>query len=834
VFISFDDVTTVLLDTTISAIYSEGSTSEDRALFRQMDSLTTVAHVAFNKNGGYTGEVKENVVDFSGFTETKNASNIYIGHIGRQSNSITEAILFKTLMLNGVDYSGVIQNVTLYYIASLTKVTVPANANAPLTEIRANAFSNTGLKELYVLRSVAEGFKVDSSAFSGCSKVTMYVLDKTSAINAIAGFKAGNVKNVSVEIYNPLANAVSFEGALVKMTDFETASADKLAIRFQFVWEEKGAAAKANIAANYTFKGIGIIASTAATYDNYETAVQNETGLASASLVAQEMLEASAGENSNVVNVLITNADFTDGRRTFLKGYDAESGYYPFCLSLYGMTGDQITVEYYVSAYTEWEDAAGNTYYTFTGIDYTKDGEAKNSISLYDTTLGLVKRGLINGSDYATEDLADRYFYSVLEKGALTTSSFTAQSAVNGYEGFLNGDGSFTYWNVDYHKYTGGTTSAGWGFAPDAVEQTASSGVQWSILKDGAKYIVLITKNKNQAPEGITYDYTVPTSGRNSDKQYYQPFHYKYGDMSKVSTTAKESLVVYSPAVSQTIYEAITTIVVDDGIVALGADSLSGNGKNVSTPITTIVLPESCVKLDKYAINKNRSLTDIIWTGDPDAKSKEKYNVTSLYDLRGCSTINNASFLCENKVAENVVTQKGISGDAQLTFDNTENLLRFWSASAYDEYDKPQEGVIDFGQSNITTIDKGFFNSGSRITTIIVRSTMKSRHNTFTDKLNSKNQNTEDARSYAAYGMGRNYNFVLVDSNGKNVDFVWNVEGKTDTAFLTSLYNYIKDLHNAVTHYQNGDAVKTYCDNLSVNGVSVKTIFPDLFQQGGN
>ena len=55
VLIAFDHVKSVLLDTTISAIYSEGSTSEDRALFRQMDSLTTVAHVAFDKNGEYTG-----------------------------------------------------------------------------------------------------------------------------------------------------------------------------------------------------------------------------------------------------------------------------------------------------------------------------------------------------------------------------------------------------------------------------------------------------------------------------------------------------------------------------------------------------------------------------------------------------------------------------------------------------------------------------------------------------------------------------------------------------------------------------------------------------------
>ena len=102
VFISFDDVTTVLLDTTISAIYSEGSTSEDRALFRQMDSLTTVAHVAFDKNGEYTGEVKAGVFDFSGFTETKNAKNLYIGHIGRQSPSITEAVLFETLVMNGL------------------------------------------------------------------------------------------------------------------------------------------------------------------------------------------------------------------------------------------------------------------------------------------------------------------------------------------------------------------------------------------------------------------------------------------------------------------------------------------------------------------------------------------------------------------------------------------------------------------------------------------------------------------------------------------------------------------------------------------------------------
>ncbi len=814
VLIGFDYTETVLFDKSISSIYSEGSTSEDRALFRYMDSLTTVAHVSFGANGKYTDDVKYGAVDFSGFTATANSGNIYIGHLARNSTAITDAVWFRTLTLSGVDYSGVIQNYALFEATGLKTFTVPANNAAPLTEIRANAFRGSGLKEMYVLRPVADSLVISDTAFYGCGSITMYVLDKTSATNVYAALNKAGVKNVAVEIFNPLQNPVASTGVLVKMKDFISASSDKLAIRFQFLWEEKGAAAAANEAANYTFKGLGVIASTADTYDSYEETVLSETGLASSSLVAQEMLSASAGENSKVVNVLVTNADFTDGRRVFLNGYDAETGYYPFCLSLYGMTGDQITSEYYVAAYTEWEDADGNTFYTFTTLDYTKDGEAKNSISLYDTTLGLVKRGQINGSDYESEEDAQKYFYSVLELGALTTSSFTnhATGANKGYTDLLNTDGSFTYWNVDYRKYvldsnfTGGSLSAGWGYKPDTTEAVSTSGVQWSILRDGAKYVVLITKNKNEAPEGVTYDYKVPTVGRNSQYSYYQPFHYLYGDVSKAATNAKTngSMTVYSPAVTQAVFNAITTIVVDDGIVALDSDSLS-----YVTSATTYVLPETCTTVGAYAISKNGKLTDIIWTGDPDAKSETKYNVDHLYDLRGVSTVSAGSFLCDNYAAVNVVTQKGINVDGQLAFNNANALVRYWAASGYSGYTMPAAGTIDVSRGWNNNINKGYFNAGTNITTIIVKATLKSSHNAFTSG--------EDDRSYRAYGAGRSYNFILVDDNGNQVDY-------TGTNFITSLEKYITDLHAGAKAAQAAN-----CDNLSVNGDSVKTIFPDLF-----
>lgn len=816
VFVAFDNVTTVLLDKTISAIHSEGSNSSDRALFRMMDSITTVAHVTFDKNGEYTGEVKAGVFDFSGFTETKNANNLYIGHIGRQSPSITEAVLFETLVMSGVDYSGVIQNSTLRETRGLIKVTIPANASTPLTEIRAAAFQDSGLKELYVLRSVADTFTVASDAFKNCSGVTMYVLDATSAKNAQNALAKAGVKNVSVELFNPIENPVSFDGALVKMKDFTSASSDKRAIRFQFTWEEKGEAALAN--AGYTFKNLGIIASTAATYESYKAQVESETGLTLPSLVAQEMLAKAGTDGSKVVQVLVTNADFTDGRRTFLKGYDEESGYYPFCLSLYGMTGDQITAEYYVSAYTVWEDAAGNTYYTFTGIDYTKDGETKNSISLYDATLGLAKLGLINGSDYESDEDAEKYFYSVLEKGAYTTSSFTnhTTAAKNGYNQFLNTDGSFTYWNVDYRNYaldssvSGGSLSAGWGFKPDTVEATSTSGVKFSILKDGAKYVVLITKDKNAA-DGATY--TVPVAGRSSQYYYYQPFHYKYGDVGSATANAKSVMTVYSPAVTQSVFNSITTIVVDDGIVALGADSLSA-----VTSATTYVLPESCTVVNSYSVSKNTALTDIIWTGDPDAKSEEKYNVEHLFDLRGCTTVGHSSFLSDNKAVENVVTSVSVKVSDQLTFNNTTNLERYWSTKGYAGYEKPDAGVIDLSLSTMGTINKGYLNTGSNINTIIVQGTLKISHNKFTS--------TEDERSYRPLGKALNCNIVLTDSTGKKIDYVWNgASASGNTQFLTSLYTLIADLKAGAR-----TAEQANCDNLSVNGVSVKTIFPDLFQ----
>ena len=816
VLAAFDKTTTVLIDTTLVTFAPESNASRDRGMFRKMESLNTIAHVTFAKDGTYTGDVVADVVDLSGFNANSKTDYGYTGYMLWDSDSVKNVVYYEKLMwasANGsVDVSGVIYNCTLYQANGLETFTLPANADTPLSKIGENVFAESGLKEMYVLRSVSADLTIDSSAFSGCSSVTMYVLDKTSAANAQNALKTAGIKNVKVDLFNPLSNPVTLTGALVKMKDFDTAASDKLAIRFQFAWEEKGEAALAN--AGYTFKNLGIIASTAATYNSYMAKLESETGLASASLTAHEMLANAGTDGSGVVQVLVTNADFTEGRRTFLKGYDSDTGYYPFCLSLYGMTDAQITTEFYVAAYTEWADANGNTYYTFTSYDYVKDGVAKNAISLYDTTLGLVKQGLINGSDYESEEDADKYFYSVLEKGALTTSSFTshATAAKNGYTDFLN-NGSFTYWNVDYRNYINGTTTAGWGYAPDAVEATSTSGIQFSILKDGAEYVVLITKDKN-APEGATY--TIPVAGRSSSKGYYQPFHYRYGDTSNVSTNAKANMIVYSPAVTQTVFNAITTVVVDDGVVKLDADSLA----NI-TNAHTFVLPESCVQIDAFAISKNANLKDIIWTGDPDAKSEEKYNVAHLYDLRGCTAgISSGSFINDNKAVENVVTAVSVNVDGQLTFNNATNLERYWSTKVYSakDYSKPDAGVIDVSKSWHGTINKGYFNTGSKINTIIVQGTLKIYHNKFTSD--------EDDRSYRPIGKGQSYNFILTDSSGKRIDYVWNgADGEGNTQFLKSLYALIVDLRAGAK-----TAEAANCDNISVNGVSVKTLFSDLYQ----
>ena len=825
VLTAFDKTTKVLIDTSLVTFAPESNASLDRGMFRLMNSLTTISHVTFAKDGTYTGEVKEGTANLSGFTANSKKEYGYTGYMLYGSAAVTDVVYYKNLMWassgGSVDVSGVIYDYTLYGATNLKSFTIPANADTPLSQIRKYVFANSGLKEMYVLRAVSEDLTIASTAFSGCDSVTMYVLDKTSAANAVAALKTAGVKNVSVELFNPVQNPVSSTGVLVKMKDFTSASSDKLAIRFQFLWEEKGEAAAANAAAKYTFKGLGVIASTAATYESYEAAVLSETGLASSSLVAQEMLSASAGENSKVVNVLVTNADFTDGRRVFLSGYDAETGYYPFCLSLYGMTGDQITSEYYVAAYTEWEDADGNTFYTFTTLDYTKDGEAKNSISLYDTTLGLVKRGQINGSDYESEEDAQKYFYSVLELGALTTNKFTSHSvsANLAYAQFLNADGSFTYWNVDYRKYTSnpdftGTglsaiLSAGsYGYRPDTTEAVATSGVQWSILRDGAKYIVLLTKNKNAAPEGVSYNYMVPSSGRNSQYGYYQPFHYLYGNVyhnkkdgakdAEKTRAQNGAMTVYSPAVTESVYNAITTVVVDHGIVALATDSLAG-----IEIANTFVLPESCVTIMGCAIDKNTRLTDIIWTGDPDAKSEEKYNVDHLYDLRGCSTVNPTSFLCDNTSAVNVVTQKCVKVDGQLTFRNTAALERYWSADGYSGYTMPNSGVVDVSKGSVGTISKGYFDSMGKITTIKVPGAAKVGMPSDTDG---------NGRSHGA--MGRtSYNYVVVGE---------------DTNFSNSLKSFISYLHDPSSKNYKA-AWANYADNLLVNGVSVKTLWPDLF-----
>ena len=589
------------------------------------------------------------------------------------------------------DYTGIIPWGFAKGATNLEEVIVPADV--VLKEIEPSAFDGcTALELIDIKGSVSADMKVTKNAFTNVSDLVIRVVDEISKANMEAALSAAGVANVTVvaeQEQSDLENAVVSEGFSVRMKDYTG-----LRALFSFDLDVEAA----NNANGYTLVSYGVFAT------SYKNFIEIYNGNEDILFAYAKTIEDNTG--SAVKYVPVYNLDCETGENTGANRY-VDYATRTFCISLTNISSANALADIFMAGYAIWQDENGNEYYTITTYDMA-DGE--KAVNLYEITLGLTKNGIINSEN--TEDVC---FWQTLKVGALKTNEFSEipETTATGYA--LSADGYFEYLDVDWHAYTGATTT-GYSFNPTGVD-TQASGVVWSVLKYTDDEYVLIIRNKDRS----TYtELSIPQYAP-GDTQYrfYAPYDYRYGSNEKI--LANTSLTAYNPALTQNDYNKIKTMVVDHGITGTAAYGFAG-----LTSVETIVYPNGLSGRYDYKFIGSTSVKNVIWChtdseGNPvnhvsEFKSlisvDDNGNVTKqpLFDLRGMKQIAYTALLQKCSSVENVVLPTAMfASNVQAVFSNTPALKRVWA-----EGDAvPDIGVVDLSRISIVKVQQEVFNFGS-------------------------------------------------------------------------------------------------------------------------
>ncbi len=302
-----------------------------------------------------------------------------------------------------------ISNVTLRGCSSVVSVVLEENTTGYIG-LKDGVFKNcTSLKYLHIKKTITDEYLVGSNVFSGCNGVNVYVND-TSAATKLNGITGVTVKahtdyeNDILDFYTE--NVLSALGVVVKIKDNNTTGSN-VAIRFLFKWDS-------STTTLFTAKPVkvGVIACAENYYNTLTGADEN------AKLV--ELL----GDNSTRV-VKSDVATYSNGEMTlvgkFLSEYsNADAGIYGYSYTLYGIPNAHYDDEIYAATYIQWDDGT-YTVASYKYEDYTKT--EKNTMSLYDATLGLFKQGLIN-----SEKVGPTYLWNVLTIKSAVAKTVTTSS----------------------------------------------------------------------------------------------------------------------------------------------------------------------------------------------------------------------------------------------------------------------------------------------------------------------------------------------------------------------------------------------------------------------
>ncbi len=604
-------------------------------------------------------------------------------------------------------------------------VTVPANTTATL----------------YLPLKVGSRVTESGKSLSEAEGVTLVSMGENAEIKLLSG-----TYSFTVMADAPLENPITANG-------FQVRTGDYIGLRSLFTFSDS--VRSNNEAQGYTFEEYGVsVCPEEYFYSNFGT----EKALVEAGEGGkhkQRVIESKTGE----------------GEYRFIDTATKQ-----FCLAVTRIPKDNFGDSIYFVAYSKWS-MNGSNHYTFT-VYTTSKGEVKPAISLYDTTLGLMKSGMISSDSFKTETDKNMCLWSVLETGKLVTSSFGNSDAEVGYT--LNGDGTFGYWMNEYHAYTGNTATSAYNWNPTAIEAEATTGILWSIIRDGENYLLLYRADPNAAE---TDTMTLPTHSQGAYR-YYAPYNSNYGSASKLPV---DSLTVYSPAPSSDVYQKIKTVIVDSGII--GADRYAlGN----SPYVESLVYSGDLEKMDAAQFNGNTAMKNVICANGLEHMSGFG-GINSLVDLTGVESVSLENLFSGCSGIENVIVKVGSTKSSymEFTFSGTSSLLRYW----YDDTAMPDSGVIDFtGATKASTYSKGVFNVGDNIHTVKLP-------NTSSATISKPSSNSADYRLWNILGQGKTINFVCNDK------------------WKTAIESYVSTV-SSMSHKDYPDS-NTWCSNITVNGAKI-------------
>ena len=578
----FVNVKTVKYTPTFSFRSAGDAPSNYNKIFENKTKLTTVQYGTFAQNGEFSTNCPENAVSLTEGPKTDSKFGI--------SN-----IIFKGC-------------------TSITRVIVDTNTSQYIG-FRNDMFNGcTSLKFVRINVAMSDAYKVGTDAFAGCEGVNVYV-DNTAAATGLAAvtnitLKAHTAYDADIKEYFSKNAPIYAEGVLIKIANTGTASGDNVAIRFIFKWDA------ANTPAMGTPVKVGVVACTADYYDNLGTGLEEEK---LATLIA----------DTNTARVKKNDiAIYEDGELTLVgkflaEGTDVANGIYSYAYTLYGIPVAHYDSEIYAATYIQWADGsysvASNHYDDPTTTDVVDKNE-KNTLSLYDATLGLFKRGLIN-----SEKVADTYLWDVIE--------------------------GYAAWTMEYAegKYATGTNSECL-FLPDNI--------------DGG-YVMAYRAIKKYAEDGVTLaGASLPHSG-----QWYSPqslesaraYFYQsnafvidhgitwFGGARVVGANYTTTVGDYATTTGNLVNTSIETVVYPSGLTTNGSVTSSNNGSHAFQCCNSISNVIWC-HTDANG-NYVPHMSDIEW-------NQYCTDKTSLWDLRGFIRVV-AGNVTTSDAIKNIILKKG-------------------------------------------------------------------------------------------------------------------------------------------------------------------------------
>ncbi len=790
----------VLFDSGIKTI---NFTNTDRGILRYVTNLKTLAHVTYNTDmsGKYTGTVKEGVVDLSGFTAytpyTKSSVTYVADRMFRDSYGIEEIVWFNTLVSTAdstVDSAGVIDALALYNCTGLKKLTVPAT----LTAINDRAFRGCkALTTIDLKGGVSSDIVIHSDAFATATQaIEAIVYSSAAKTNLESALTAAGITNVTVTLAvntpDSANNAITADGYSIRLND-ESAKTAGPALRAEFTLLQS--AVDAALLEGWELYDYGVVVLSANTYENVY-----------------------GGDMDALFEAAVSGSDSRIIRKTAYYGpYVSENaaGDKTFAAAITGIDADNYTSAIYTYAYAIWTDDGGETYeYTYTTYKSTRTG--KTAHSLYDATVFMFMNGGVNSQNFVMSTGVE--LWDILGKGAFSITdgeqkAFSSSITTVNTTYTFDSDGKFTYLDLPLYAWKyGNLTSAGavqWNSIAHSLEETSSTNVLWSLLKDtmaDGSYELVAVYRADPNAEG---DAVLPLL---RDRSYggYAPFSSSYmtpgknssGTVTVIDTAYSTSTngfcstqTVHSPILSDANGALVKTLVIDYGVDALNKGALENTTcKNLAT----MVYPEG-VSANTHLLYYNYYVQNVIYASDSKTSlSAEMYadGFGTIADLSGFVTMAANYAFSQARAVENVILPESVTGTDSMEelFYYAYKLKRLWTVGREDI---PDDGTIDLTATSIRSFAKNCLANLSTQATVTAPTVIMPASfegiSAYGYKL------SEASACPQAFGVDAEYTIILNNANALTGETMGNSSNRSIVAFYENMLAANADLDGSGT-----------------------------------